>query len=545
MKDKLSVAAVLGRAAKKHWALSLLMLAAVAAAALLALVPPLVLERIVNALAARQPVPLALAALYAAAVGLSALTDTARESMVTLFGQKATHALRSAMSDKLSRLPSGFFVEREPGVTASIMVNDVGTVESLFTSGIISMAADLIRLGGILYVIFTRSRGLALMLAVLTPFLMYLTRRFQKGMLAAQMDNRAAVARINQMIPEALNNLRTIRLLQKEEYMLGRYGEAIGQSYRAQERSNFYDAVYSPIIVSLSALLVGVVMALSARGGAFPAFFGLSAGAAAAVIAYVGSFFGPLESIGMEIQSVQSAVAGVKRINAFLSEQEKRPTRAPVEETRWAVQVRGLTFRYGREDKPILHGFGLTVAEGETVVLAGRTGAGKSTLVKLIAGLYPPDEGEVRVFGMAPDAIAETQRRRLLGYVEQRFRMVPGTVAEQVSLKDAQVTRPQVEQALKLVGLWDAVALLPRGMDTPCAEGLLSQGQFELLSIARAVVLSPRLLLMDEITADLDARTEREVLSALRAASEGRTVISVSHRLYAAQNGARVRRVTL
>ena len=292
-------------------------------------------------------------------------------------------------------------------------------------------------------------------------------------------------------------------------------------------------------------------MAASAQSGTVQVFFGMSVGTAAAVIAYVGSFFGPLESIGMEIQNVQSAVAGVQRINEFLreaevhaaSEESHEPEggRTVGQQERAAVEFQNVSFRYRDGDPEILSHFSETVREGETVVLTGRTGAGKSTLVKLAAGLYMPQQGTVRVFGETPDSIPEEEKRRWFGYVEQQFHLIPGSVAEQVSLGDPQVSEEQVRQALALVGLGETVDSLPDGMHTPCTETMFSQGQFQLLAIARAVVLNPRILLLDEITANLDSGTEEVVLAALRAASRDRTVISVSHRLYGGEGKKGVR----
>ena len=543
MRSETSVTRVIGGTIRASKALSALLLAAIAGSVLFALLPPLVLEQIVDALAERRQVTVSLAAGYFLLVAASGLLDAAKESLITVFGQKVTHRVRSAMSAKLLRLPAAYYIEKEPGVTASRFVNDVNTVDSLFASGVISMAADVCRLFSILLVIFTRSTGLGLLLLAAAPLLFWMTRVFQKRMLAAQMESRVAVGRTNQQIPETLKNIRTIRVFHREDYMQRRYGDAIEQGYRAQERSNFYDAVYSPIVVTVSALLVGIVMAASAQGGAARSFFGMSAGTAAALIAYVGSFFDPLESIGMEIQNIQSAVAGVRRINEFLREPEREkgakapgsvPTGVP------AVQLSGVSFSYGKGEREILRDFDLTVQEGESVLLAGRTGAGKSTLVKLILGLYEPEAGQVRVFGTPPAGIPEAEKRRWFGYVEQQFRPVPGTVGDQVSLQDPQVSEEQIRKALVTVGLWDTVQSLPEGINTPCGEGLFSQGQLQLLSIARAIVLEPKLLLLDEITANLDSKTEAQVLAALQAASLHRTVLSISHRLYEENGGRKV-----
>ena len=543
MRSETSVTRIIGGTIRASKALSALLLAAIAGSVLFALLPPLVLEQIVDALAERRQVTVSLAAGYFLLVAASGLLDAAKESLITVFGQKVTHRVRSAMSAKLLRLPAAYYIEKEPGVTASRFVNDVNTVDSLFASGVISMAADVCRLFSILLVIFTRSTGLGLLLLAAAPLLFWMTRVFQKRMLAAQLESRVAVGRTNQQIPETLKNIRTIRVFHREDYMQRRYGDAIEQGYRAQERSNFYDAVYSPIVVTVSALLVGIVMAASAQGGAARSFFGMSAGTAAALIAYVGSFFDPLESIGMEIQNIQSAVAGVRRINEFLREPEREkgakapgsvPTGVP------AVQLSGVSFSYGKGEREILRDFDLTVQEGESVLLAGRTGAGKSTLVKLILGLYEPEAGQVRVFGTPPAGIPEAEKRRRFGYVEQQFPPAPGTAGDQVSLQDPQVSEEQIRKALVTVGLWDTVQSLPEGINTPCGEGLFSQGQLQLLSIARAIVLEPKLLLLDEITANLDSKTEAQVLAALQAASLHRTVLSISHRLYEENGGRKV-----
>ena len=578
MNDNPSVSKIIARMMRKHPGRSILLIVVIGLAVVFSLFPPLVLEKIVNTLAEEKEILFSMAMVYFLITAAAGLLDVVKESLITAFGQKVTHQIRSAMSEKLNHLPAAYFVEREPGALVSRFVGDVNTVENLFTTGIISMAADLCRLLSILVIIFTRSIGLGLILLVVSPLVFAMTRAFQKRMLQAQMENRVAVGRTSQQIPEVLRNMRTIRVLQQEEYMLGRYGAAILESFRAQERSNFYDSIYSPIIVWVSALLVGVMMAASAQSGTVQVFFGMSVGTAAAVIAYVGSFFGPLESIGMEIQNVQSAVAGVKRINEFLRETEQNPStrhsdavrsaasqaehaeHAPegdhamsevncavrkrehaAVEVRAAVEFQDVCFRYRDGEPEILSRFNETVKEGETVVLTGRTGAGKSTLVKLAAGLYPPQQGSVRVFGRTPDSIPENEKRRWFGYVEQQFHLIPGSVAEQVSLGDPQVSAVQVRQALDLVGLGEIVDGLPDGIHTICTETMFSQGQFQLLAIARAVVLNPRILLLDEITANLDSGTEEVVLAALRAASRDRTVISVSHRLYGGEGKKGVR----
>ena len=521
MHNQENIRTVLLRTVQRNIWLSLGILLMVVGAVVAALLPPLLLAKIVDTLTAGMPASLGAVLLYFGLLALTGLLESARESLLTVFGQKITHGLRSCMMAKLTRLTSGALAAREPGELASRFVGDVDTVENLFSAGIIS----------ILVVLSRKNLGLCLVLLCLLPPLFFFTRCVQKNMLRAQIANRQAVGRASAFVPITLHNIRTIHALGKERYMCARYDDFIGQSYAAMEKTNFYDAIYSPVILILNALVVGIVMLLSATGnGAMLRFFGMSAGTAVAVISYIGQIFTPVESLGMEIQSIQSAMAGVRRIDELLAEPERTavPENVAAVPGTFAAELKNVSFGY--EDKAVLENLTLQVSPGEQVTLSGRTGAGKSTVLKLLLGLYPPQKGAVTLFGIPADRIPEGEKRRLIGYVEQSFHMVPGSVRDQITLYDETVSPAQVRRAAELVGLLDTVEALPRGFDTPCAPELFSQGQWQLLSIARAAVTNPQILLLDEITANLDAETERMVLQALKNVSENRTVISISHR---------------
>lgn len=543
MKRKASLWTVLRSVVLRSKLLMLGLLLAVAGSILFALLPPLVLENIVNTLTSGGSISLRLALLYFGAAAASGLFDAAQAFLITVFGQKITRALRRAMCAKLSRLPAAYFTAQAPGATVSRFVGDVDTVEALFASGVISMVVDVCKIAGILAVIFVKSPGLGGLLVLVTPLLFAMTRIFQRRMLKAQLDNRAAVGQVSQHVPETIRNIRMIHTYRRERYMEERYDQAIQKSYRAMEKSNFYDAIYSPIILTVSAVVVAVMMTAASLGGEMQALFGMSVGTAVAVIAYVGKVFEPLESVGMEIQSIQSAVAGVRRIQEFLAEPQQPDTdntitlEALLSSGEPAVQLTDVAFSYG-DSQQVLHHCGFTVVPGETVTLTGRTGAGKSTVFKLLLGLYSPDSGSVRVFGADADKIPSAVKRRLFGYVEQSFYLVPGTVADQITLWDGSISREQVISAARMAGLHETISRLKQGYDTPCTETLFSQGERQLLAVARAVAADPVILLLDEITANLDADTERAVLTALQKAAQGRTVLSISHRLYR-RNGGR------
>lgn len=535
-----NVRSVIRQTVTGYAGLSLGILLAVAGAIVTALLPPWILGSIVDTITTGNTVPVALVILYFAFTVLTGLTESLREGLLTVFGQKITHALRSSMMEKYTNLTAGELTKQEPGTIVSRFVGDVDTVENLFTSGIISMFADACKIISILVVIWLKNSGLAIVLLVLLPFLYWFTRTVQKNMLKAQIENRCAVGRASGHVPETLHNIRTIHTLGKERYMEQRYDEYIAESYRAVDRTNFYDAIYSPVILILNAIVVAVVMLFSASGNAkVLTLFGMSAGTAVAVINYISQIFTPVESLGMEIQTIQSAIAGVHRINEFYA-LEELPERVRNLETSVAiaqetpfVELQNVTFAYEDDSRKILHHLSFKVYPGEQVTLSGRTGAGKSTVFKLLLGLYQPGEGKVLIQGRDAIQIPENEKRSLYGYVEQTFHRVPGTVKEQITLYDDSFTMEEVREAATIAGLDATIEQLEKGYDTLCTSEIFSQGQWQLLSIARAAVAKPKLLLLDEITANLDAQTEEEVLQALKRASEGRTVISISHRVNA------------
>lgn len=540
---------------KKKW-LSLGIITAVCGAVITALYPPLVLGRIVDTLAAGCQVPLYLIFLYMVFNVITGLMEAAREGLLTVFGQKITHALRSGLMEHFTRLTADSLNRQEPGAVVSRFVGDVDTVENLFTSGIVSMFADTCKIISILAVIWFRNKGLAILLLILLPFIFWFTRYVQRNMLEAQLRNRRAVSKASGHVPETLRNIRTIHNLGKEKYMEKKYDEYIGDSYKAMEKTNFYDAIYSPVILILNAIVVAVVMLFSASGNAKAlTLFGMSAGTAVAVINYISQIFAPVESLGMEIQTIQSAIAGVRRINEFFA----LPTLPAIEavnadinvvlETQTAninnseglkagkastpyVQFNNVTFGY-EADHIIIKDKSFNVDMGEQVTLQGRTGAGKSTIFKLLLGLYRPLKGQILIDGIDSYNIPDNKKRRIFGYVEQTFHMVPGTVKDQITLYDEAISMDEVVNAARLAGLHDTIMSFDKGYDTPCTQEIFSHGQWQLLSIARATAANPQLLLLDEITANLDADTEREVLKALKNVSENRTVISISHRVTA------------
>ena len=537
MKNR-SVGRVILNTIKEKWLLTAGIAITVVGAIVTALFPPLILAKIIDTVTSGTMPTFYMVFMYFGFLLVTGLMESARETFLTVFGQKITHSLRSALMDKYSCLTTSGLTSQEPGTVVSRFVGDADTVENLFTSGIISMFADACKIISIVAVIWFKNKGLAIVLLVILPFLFIFTRTIQKNMLEAQIENRRAVGRASGHVPETLHNIRTIHTLGKENYMAQRYDEYICESYAAIEKNNFYDAVYSPVILILNAIVVAVVMLFSASGNqSVLTFFGMSAGTAVAVINYISQIFAPVESLGMEIQTIQSAIAGVHRINEFfeLDEFSVKKDSYIAENTAMAadsdvlVDFNNVTFSYD-DDKNVVENLSFSIKKGEQVTLSGRTGAGKSTIFKLLLGLYEPGKGSVSIAGQKVTAIPDSEKRKIYGYVEQTFHMVPGTVKDQITLYDTSITDEDVIEAAKTAGLHDAIMELENGYDTICKPEDFSQGQWQLLSIARAAAAKPELLLLDEITANLDADTEKNVLEALNRVSENRTVISISHR---------------
>lgn len=565
-KKKISAASIIGKTVAREKWLSIGIVLTVTGAVVVSLLPPLVLGKIIDRIAGGNFSGFSMAAEYFLLILITGALESLRESFLTVFGQKMTHAFRSELSNKLVRLSADTLNKEEPGAVVSRFVGDVDTVEALFTSGIISMFADACRVISIFVVIWFQNRGLALLLIVLIPVIFAFTRIVQKRMLTAQLENRAAVSRVTNHVPETIRCIRTIHTLGKETYMEKRYDDYIGESYSAIEKTNFYDAVYSPVILFLNAVAVAAVMLLAASGNAkVLALFGMSVGTSVAVINYISQVFSPIENLGMEIQTIQSAVAGVYRINEFLAKPERemveekasaepvnaeqkggmdpcvgtQDAHAEAGEPEPCVEFKDVTFGY--DDHIVLKDLSFAIYPGEQVTLTGRTGAGKSTIFKLLLGLYRPNSGEALIEGEAAYRISDREKRRKFGYVEQSFHMVPGTVRDQITLFDPEISDEAVQAAAKLVGLHETIVSLDHGYNTLCKPEIFSQGQWQLLSIARAVAGKPGILLLDEITANLDAETEEMVLRALKSASEGRTVISISHRVYQKDGADRIR----
>lgn len=512
-----------------HPVLSLFTLACIVICIPVSLIPALIMEELVNRLVSGNTFILNPAVKWIGVSLLACVLEALREGMITWLGQSVLHALRTMLSEKLERLETSYYTGHPAGEILSILVNDTDSAGSLFTGGIVSMAADACSIIGILYVICTRSMGLTVILLVVLPMVFVFTRHVQKKMLVRQKENRQAKAGSAAILPETIRCASSIAMYDAQDYMQERFDAAIEKGYEAMNHVSFYDAVYSPVIVTLSSVLIGCTMTLIAYNTGMSEWFGVSVGTGVALITYITQIFGPLESLGQEIQSIQESSACLSRLNAFMDLPERMVKETDRTDNMDEIVFDHVSFGYD-PDTMVLNDISLTIRKGERVLVEGRTGSGKSTMFALLQGLYAPERGNIRVFGYDPYCMDDETGRHLFGVVEQKTGLIEGTLQDQITLHRPDITDDMIHEAVETAGLLSYVKSLPQGLNTGKQDLTLSDGQLQLISIARAVVCRPCILLLDEMNASIDANTERQVMDAMQRAAKGRTVISIAHR---------------
>lgn len=522
---------------KNNIGLCVLLVFAVFGVVITSLVPPQILKHIVDNSLVPKKIDklLSLAIAYISAVLFIGVFDFIKEALLTVLGQKITKEIRIEMMKKLEKVNAMFFSKNESGAVVSRFTNDVDAINSIFTSGIVGMMIDCFKIIGIIISIWMFSSRLGMITLLLLPIIYVVNRLFQKKMLKAQIENRVLVGKVNNHISESLKNVQMIKAYSKENYMEKKYIKYLLSNYRTIEKVNFYDSVFPPIIQVTRAVVIGIIVILSSKQ---LNYLGISLGMVAASIELISNLFAPIESLGMELQNIQHAVSGIYRVNEFYSEPEDllKNNELKIEDiipNREEVRVafNDVTFHYD-EDNEVLKNISLKIAPQNKVTFVGRTGVGKSTLFKLVMGLLKPSCGSITINGVDVYSIPNSLKRKIFGYVNQSFHIIKGTVAEQISLKDESITREQIEKAIEFVGLKDYIEALENGYDTKInGENIFSQGQKQLLAIARAIVTNPPILLLDEITANLDSITEEKIVNVLQKASNYHTILSISHRL--------------
>jgi ATP-binding cassette, subfamily B, multidrug efflux pump len=519
---------------------------AVLAAAALEVAPPLIIRAIVDGhLIARQPLGLPwLALLYLLAAAAVQVTTFLYSYLAATMAQGVLHTLRVRLFAHVQRLPTSYFDRMPLGDVISRCTADVETLDAVFSSSVALLLANLVRLVTIAVAMLALSVPLSLVAALIVPPLALVTRFLQVRVKRAERENRAAVGAINASLQEHLRGTEVIRAFRREGEFAAGFRQVLRRGLLASNRSTWYSAIYVPATAILSALALAALIWAGTRDTLAP--FGISLGTLTAFLLLMQRFVQPITALGEEWQTVQGAMAAGERIFATLALPPETTLPAPVDGVgRPAIQLSHVEFGY-TEGRPILHGVSLEVRRGEHVALVGRTGAGKTSALHLLAGLYRPWQGSVRVAGSDPASLGEAERRRVLGVVPQAVQLFSGTVMENVTLGDRSIPDAAVYEACRIAGADAFIRALPQGYQTVLkgtgAATPLSSGQQQLLALARALVAEPAVLLFDEATAAVDGASDAAFRAALRASvlSQGCSVLTVAHRLATALESDRI-----
>lgn len=533
----------------RPWRGTLALVAAVLVAArVLDLAPALILRRVVDEhlTPGRADGLLALGLLYLGAIVAAQAANFVAVYLTAVVAQDALRALRVRLAAHLQRLPLGYYDRTPLGDIISRCTADVETVDTLFSTGAINLVGNLVRLATALGAMLLLSPALTLVALLTVPPLIVLTRFFQVRVRAAERANRRAVGLLNTHLQETFAGADVVHAFAREATFVARCRLALRDALLASNRSTVYASLYTPITTTLAAVATALLLWAGAAGLA--ASWGVTLGTLTAFVLVFGRFFEPITALGDDWQAVQGALSGIERIVEVLAlPPEERPPAAPAAAATEGLALSDVVFGYAPGD-PVVRGVSLTVRPGEQVALVGRTGAGKTSVVQLVAGLYPAWSGGVSVAGRDPRALADDERRGVVAVVPQQVQLFAGTVRDNLTLGDPTVDQPAIERAVTLAGATEIVAALPQGYDTPLrgagrGEGVqLSAGQRQLLALARALVWDPAVLLLDEATVALDNASDAAFRAALRADTRGqrRAVLTVAHRLATARSADRV-----
>lgn len=499
-----------------------------------------------------------IALIYLAVTALGQALEFAKTYLTSIASQGALRDLRVRLFAHFQKLPTSYFDKTSLGDSISRCTADVETIDTLFSSGVVSALQNIAYSVALFGTMIALSPMLTAVTSIAIIPVILITNALRIRIRDAERASRLAVGQMNTELQEILGGVEVIRAFGREELFVTRFRKALRKLISAFNRSTICAAGDVPIMQFLMVVTISAMICCAIT----PSFstWGVSIGTLVAFIQLFKRFFDPITALGEDWQTVQSALSGTERIFQVLlqpldcdlgSETDPKlcfgKLSGPKQSSDAAVDFQNVVFGY-RDGQPVLHGVSMDVHAGEHVALVGRTGAGKSSMLHLIGGLYPPWEGTVRIAGRDPRHIGEDERRRLIGVVPQRVQLFSSTVLENLTFGDTTIPRDDALRAAAIAGADAFVRNLPEGYDTRLSDvgrgdGVqLSAGQRQLLALARALVWDPNVILLDEATASIDHASEAAFRDALReeVLARGRAVITVAHRLATAREADRV-----
>jgi ATP-binding cassette, subfamily B, bacterial len=483
-----------------------------------------------------------MAALYLVSIGVNIAASYGRVSYTGRLGEKLMYELRVRVFSHFQRLSLDFFTDEKAGRLMTRMTSDIDNLTQLFQDGLVNLAVQGLTLVVISVILFTMSPVLALItIAIVVPIMVVMTLWFRRASDRGYSVVRDRIADVLADLQESLSGIRIIAAHNRRRHNVVHHQNVIGDHMDANRYTAKVGAIYGPgteavgVVGQALILLVGGTMYLNDR---------LTLGELTAFVLYLTAFFAPIQQLVSLYNTYQQGQAAVTKLRDLLATEPTVPERSDAVTLPPIVGIVDLdhvTFGY-TADRPVLTDVSLHIREGETFALVGPTGAGKSTIAKLVTRFYDPQGGSVRIDGHDLREVTFESLRRQLGVVPQEPFLFHGSIGANISFARPDATTDEVLDACRAVGIDDLIDRLPRGLDTPCHErgSSLSSGERQLLALARAFLARPRVLVLDEATSNLDLRSEAKIERALDVLLEGRTAIVIAHRLATAMRADRI-----
>jgi ATP-binding cassette, subfamily B, bacterial len=479
---------------------------------------------------------------YLASIVISAVAGTARIRFTGRLGEKLMYQLRVRVFSHLQRLSLDFYTDEKAGRLMSRMTSDIESLSQLFQEGLVNLAVQALTLLVVTAILFALNPALAgITLAIVVPVMLVMTLWFRAASDRGYMMVRDRIADVLADLQESLSGIRILVAHNRRRHNVASHGNIVGEYRDANLYTARVGSIYGPATEAVGVLAQAMILAI---GGTFVLNGRLTVGELSAFLLYVTAFFAPIQQLVQLYNTYQQGQAAVTKLRDLLGTEPGVPEAEDAVELpplEGLVELRDVSFRYG-DGPEVLHGIDLRVAPGETVSLVGSTGAGKSTVAKLVTRLYDATEGQVLLDGHDVRGVTIESLRRQLGVVPQEPFLFNGTIRDNIAFARPDATEEEVLEACRTVGIDDLLERLPLGMDTPVHErGVsLSSGERQLLALARAFFARPRVLVLDEATSNLDLASEARIERALDVVLEGRTAIVIAHRLATARRADRI-----